>query len=224
MKTVRLRSAYIAVMKERQLSYGGNQSWAAQKTIRKYGCGVIAGTDLLFYLHIHKEYCHGREFLSAQGVQDFYGYMELVRTMKRKYFPLIPGFGISGWFLCLGVNRYFIRNRIPLKASFGISGKNIWNKTRTMLVHDIPVLLAIGPNFPIPLKKHKLALYKKKGREFVEACKVCAHYVIVTGVEGEWLKISTWGEAYYINIQEYDTYVNRYSSSFVSNVLYIKKK
>ena len=61
MKTIRLKYPYVAVMKDGKLSYGGNQSWFQGKILKKYGCGVIAGTDVLLYLNLHKEYCRGQE-------------------------------------------------------------------------------------------------------------------------------------------------------------------
>ena len=54
MKTVRLKHPYVAVMKEGSLSYGGNQGWLSGNLIKKYGCGVIAGTDALLYLNLYK--------------------------------------------------------------------------------------------------------------------------------------------------------------------------
>ena len=54
MKTIRLKYPYVAVMKDGKLSYGGNQSWFQGKILKKYGCGVIAGTDVLLYLNLHK--------------------------------------------------------------------------------------------------------------------------------------------------------------------------
>ena len=62
MKTVRLKYPYVAVMKDGSLSYGGNQGWFSGNVLKKYGCGVIAGTDVLLYLSFHKEYCRSKEF------------------------------------------------------------------------------------------------------------------------------------------------------------------
>ena len=69
--------------------------------------------------------------------------MELAETMRRHYFPVIPGLGMPGWLLSGGVNRYFRANRIPLKVSFGVLGRNFRNRIGAMLAHDIPVILAV---------------------------------------------------------------------------------
>lgn len=87
-----------------------------------YGCGTIAATDILLYLDLHKDYCKGKEFQEEEkgnGILDAEVYEKCVETMRKKYFPIIPGLGIPGWLLGIEVNRYFIKNRIPLKAAFG---------------------------------------------------------------------------------------------------------
>ena len=226
MKTVRLKHPYVAVMKEGSLSYGGNQGWLSGNLIKKYGCGVIAGTDALLYLNLYKEYCRGKEFKEEEdnGIWEEEKYKELIKIMHRRYFPVIPGFGMPVWFLAAGLNGYFRRSRIPLKVSFGVLGRNIWNRTAAMLAHDIPVILAIGPNLSIFRRKNKLNFYVKKGEEYTCACQAAAHFVTVTAMEGNYLKISSWGKEYFIDMQEYMDYVKRHSSFFVSNVFYIRKR
>lgn len=226
MSAGRLKYPYVAVTREGRLSYGGNQSWGKSAVFKKYGCGAIAGTDVLLYLSLHKDYCKGKEFKeeNENGIFEVETYMEIVKGMKRKYFPLIPGFGMPGWLLAAGINRYFRVNRIPLKASFGVLGRNIWNRMHAMLSHDIPVILAVGPNFPIPCKKHKLTFYEKTGGNYRESCKTAAHYVTATGIEEQWIRISSWGQEYYINMNEYMDYVKKHSCFLVSNIFYIRKK
>lgn len=226
MKCIRLKYPYVTVMHENRLSYGGSQSWSESPVMRKYGCGVIAGTDVLLYLSLHKEYCRASDFKekNQSGILDKTEYLEMVKRMRRKYFPVIPGFGMPGWLLAVGMNRYFHAHRIPLKASMGICGKNLWNRVQTMLAHDIPVILAVGQNFPIPRKKHKLIFYKKTGEDYKEACKTAAHFVTVTEMNGKWIKISSWGEEYYISMTEYMEYVEKHSCFLVSNICYLRKK
>ena len=40
----------------------------------------------------------------------------------------------------------------------------------------------------------------------------------------EWVKIASWGRSYYIRIDEYDDYVNRYSNFLFSNLVLIRQK
>lgn len=228
MKTGRLKNPYIAVMREGSLSYGGNQSWSDSRMMKKYGCGVTAGTDLLLYLSLYKDFCASsflEKITGGTGILETGQYLECTRRMKNRYFPLIPFFGMPGWLLAAGINRYFRKEGIPLKASFCVRGGKLWNRISAMLAHDIPVILAVGPNFPIPGKRHKLDLYEKDGRgNYRTACQVCAHFVTVTGMDGDYLKISSWGKEYYIDCQEYFSYVRKYSSFLVSNLCYIRKR
>ena len=227
MKSGKLNEPYIAIMKDGKLSYGGNQEWWKGRSMSGYGCGTIAATDILLYLDLHKDYCKGKEFQEEEkgnGILDAEVYEKCVETMRKKYFPIIPGLGIPGWLLGIEVNRYFIKNRIPLKAAFGVRSRNIPNRIKAMLAHDIPVILAIGPNFPIPLRKHKLAFYNKTEEGYEKIAETAAHFVVVTGFESEWLRISSWGREYYINFYEYQNYVKKHSCSSVSNICYIKKK
>ena len=63
---------------------------------------------------------------------------------------------------------------------------------------------------------------ENKGKEFVED-----HYVTVTGAienrikDNVILEISSWGEKYYIDFDEYEVFVAQHSNYIFSNVLYI---
>ena len=227
MKQGKLKEPYIAIMKDGSLSYGGSQEWWRRKIMAGYGCGVIAATDILFYLDLHKEYCKGKDFQEEDiksGIVDIETYQRCAEAMRKKYFPVIPSLGIPGWLLGMEINRYFIKNRIPLKATFGVRSRNIPNRIKAMLEHDIPVILAIGPNFPLPVRKHKLAFYEKIEEGYEKIAEAAAHFVVITGFEGQWLRISSWGREYYVNFYEYQNYVKKYSCSLVSNICYIRKK
>lgn len=227
MEQGKLKAPYIAIMKDGNLSYGGSQEWWKRKIMSGYGCGVIAATDLLLYLDLHKEYCKGKEFQEEEmgnGFLDVEVYQKCAETMCKKYFPIIPWLGMPGWLLGIEINRYFIRNRISLKATFGVRSRNMPNRIKAMLAHDIPVILAIGPNFPLPMKKHKVAFYEKIEEGYEKIAEVAAHFVVITGFEGQWMRISSWGKEYYINFYEYQNYVKKHSCPLISNICYIKKK
>ena len=227
MKSAKLKHPYITVKENYQSSFGGSQTWAKSRTLQKYGCGVVAGTDFLLYIGLHKKYPVGTEFSRDKHLQGKLSrtvYLELLDKMRKHYFPVIPGLGMPWWVLAGGLNVYFLKNRIPLKASFGVRRRNRDNRIRAMLVHDLPVILAVGPNFPIPWKRHKLAFYQKIGQEYIEACRTAAHFVVITGMCGQWLEISSWGNKYYVNMKEYEEYVAHYSCPLVSNIIYVKNR
>lgn len=212
-----LKKPYIAIMKNGKMSYGGSQEWWKRKIIFGYGCGVIAATDTLLYLDFHQE-CE-----KENGILDFTTYQKCVEKMQKSYFPVFPYLGIPAWLLGIEMNRYFRKNKIPLQSIFGVTRKKMAGRIKEMLACDIPVILAIGPNFPFPIKRHKVDFYEKQKEGYEKIAEVAAHFVVVTGFEGQWLRISSWGKEYYINYHEYQNYVKKYSCSFVSNICYIRK-
>ncbi len=107
---VKLKHTYIQVRKNGKPSYGGNQAWGQDAAMKKYGCGVIAGADLLLYLSLHKKSCFGTGKFPKKtdtGSIEEQAYEEFVQHMRRRYFPVIPGLGMPWWMLVLGLNRYF---------------------------------------------------------------------------------------------------------------------
>ena len=125
--------------------------------------------------------------------------------------------------LAVGVNRLFHRYSLPYHSAWAWSGDLLWDRVTEMLMHDLPVILSIGPNFPAVWQKDRLPFYIRRGAErYVPASSAKSHYVIVTGLDETWARISSWGREFYINRREYDDFVRRHSSSLFSNILYIK--
>ncbi len=206
-----LKTPYLKIETKDTMAYGGNQSWFPYKFLKKTGCGVIGAADTLLHLN-------GKEQLTEAE------YMDFAKMLWRKFLPVIPGFGMNGLTLMIGINRYFQKNGMPYRARWRISGRKMFSRIDRMLADDIPVILAVGPNFPFVWKKEKLTFYTKINDEkYIPAVKTKAHFVTVTGRDGAWLQISSWGEKYYIDIREYREYVKRYSSPLVSNIIYIAK-
>lgn len=209
MKT--LKRSFLQVEARHGMSFGGNQAWFPYKFLKKTGCGVISAANVLLYRK-------GKQQISETE------YMDFAKHLWKYYLPVIPGFGMNGLTLMLGMNRYFYRNQLPYKAWWKISGKKMLNRIDWMLEQDFPVILSVGPNFPKFWGKQKLNLYVKQEAEtYRPAVKTTAHFVTVTGREGQWLRISSWGKEYYLNVREYQEYVKTYSSSLVSNILYISE-
>ena len=228
MQRENLHNPYLVVEKDGCLSFGGNQAWSESALMRKNGCGVIGGTDLLLYLNLHKKLCRAKifdEIHAVNGILDLPDYMNCVNYFRKRYLHIIPFFGMAGWMLSGGLNRYFRKERIGLHASFGVLPGNLWKRIHAMLAHDIPVILMIGGNFPLFWGDHKLNLYHRSSAgEYLPSCQVKAHFVTVTGMDDTWLRVSSWGKEYYINRYEYMTYVKKYSSFFISNICYIRSK
>ena len=207
-----LKKNFHQVAAKDHISYGGNQAWFPYGFLRKTGCGVISATDVLLHLQ-------GREDLSEEA------YMTFAKDLWMRYLPVIPGFGMNGLTLMIGLNRYFSKHRMPYFAYWKISLGKIITKIDEMIASDIPVILAVGPNFPKFWGKEKVTFYARNDKDqFVPATKINAHFVTVTGRDGAYLKISSWGKEYYISIREYRAYIRRFSSPLVSNIICIGKR
>jgi len=152
-------------------------------------------------------------------------YEALLKQMQRKYLPIVPPFGMSGLVLALGLNRCFRERGVPLRARWGCSRKKMEERLKGMLSADLPAILAVGPNFPLLWQKHRVALYRRDGQDnWVAAAKVKAHFVTITGWEGDWLTLASWGRTYRMRWSEYESYIRRHSGGLVSNLLYLKEQ
>lgn len=222
---MKLKHPYPSIKKDEVISYGGSQTWFASEVVKKCGCGRIAGQDLLLHLGRYHRGCQTpplRKLHFQDGKITWESY-EAYSLKAGKWFPVLPYFGMPGWLLPVGLNLYCWRYHLPYRARWGVLPGNLFYKIEEMLGQDIPVILAVGQNSPFFWGKKKLTFYQKKNGRYVEAMKVKAHYVTVTGVDEKWLIISSWGKQYYIQKEEYTTYVKKYSSYLFSNICYIYK-
>lgn len=191
--------------------FGGDQSWFPYRFLKNSGCGVIAGAEVLLHL-------------KRRGKISKLEYMDFATDLWKHFLPVIPGFGMNGLTLAAGLNRYFRKKNMPYRAFWCISAGKMSCRVRQMLKNDIPVILSIGPNFPMFWRGEKLTLYRKVNDTFVASVKTKAHFVTVTGWEGRMIRISSWGKEYYIDDGEYRDYVKKHSCPLVSNIVYIRKK
>lgn len=225
---LKLNHPYVSVVSavRNSPSYGGNQSWTDIKHLKKYGCGLVAGTDLMLYLHQTRADCRSPLFeLVPEGeVLSEELYLRLLQTVNRKYLPVIPFFGMNGFMLSGGLNLYFRHSKIKLRAGWRIFSFGLWETMGRMLEEDIPVIFSIGANFPMMWRGQKLKLYVRRGDSYVSTAAVNAHYVTVTGMDDRWLAVSTWGKKYYINREEFTRYVRKYSCYLFSNLVEIRTR
>ena len=223
---MQIRHAYISVRKGQTRTFGGSQMYSASKTMREVGCGVIAALDLLLYLNrVHLgSRCEMFSAALDDGSIDEKEYDELARSLSRRFFPIIPKLGINGLMLAAGLNVFFRRYHFPFRASWGIGSRLLWSSISDMLASDIPVILSIGPNFPLFWQKNELNFYARvPAGELRPACKIKSHYVTVTGMDETHLRISSWGREYYIDKEEYLSYIRHHSGSIVSNIVRVRQ-
>lgn len=208
-----LKNPYVRVQRQNGQSYGGSRMWSSKETIRICGCGPVAVFDTLLYLT-----GRNREPLSEED------YLRELSEITRRYFPLIKPVGINGILLALGFNRLLRKYRLPYRAFWAVSGTKFWDRIQDLLEQDVPVILSVGPNFPAVWRKERLQFYRKyPNGSYFPANSTRAHYITATGIDDTWLRISSWGQEYYIRRSEYDDYVRKYSASLVSNVLMLRK-
>ena len=208
-----LQKDYVRVWQKGRLSYGGSQMCASKETIRVCGCGPVAVLDLLLYMTGRQE--------QPIPLEEYNRELE---ALCRSYFPLIKPLGINGVLLAVGTNRLLRKNKLPFFAFWAVSGKKYWMRVEELLGQDLPVVFSVGPNFPAIWKKERLTFYvKRPDGSYSPASSARSHYITATGIDEEWLRISSWGREYYIRRSEYDAYVKKHSTSIVSNVLMLRR-
>ena len=220
-----IRHNYISVLAGQRRSFGGSQMLSGSKTMREVGCGVIAALDLLLYLCRFHPGCDCAFFAEAaeDGCIDEKEYDELAQKLSRRFFPMIPKLGINGLMLSGGLNLFFRRYSLPFRASWGLGSAKLYRQIEDMLADDIPVILSVGPNFPLFWQKNELTFYAAAPDGSLRAaCSIKAHYVTVTGIDEKNLTISSWGREYFIDREEYMSYIRHNSGSLVSNIVRIR--
>jgi len=222
-----LKHPYISVDIHGRNSYGGGQQFSESAMIRRCGCGIIAATDLLLYLSRWHRFGASDYFagLLAEPPLPFYAYTACLRRISKKYFPMIPYAGINGLMLMSGMERFFRDHGMPYTARWCFLSVPMWDRMSEMLRQDIPVIMSVGPNFPIIWGNRRVRFYIKTiDGAYIPAAGAKAHYFTVTGMDEDWLRISSWGRLYYLNRNEFQEYASRYSLGFTSNILLVEKK
>ena len=227
--TTELKKPYISV----EGSFGGNQRWLRKgqdkaSTLSDYGCGLISANDVILHISDRTANTSKERYIAA------------IRKLNRRYFHILPWLGLSGLMLSLYMKIFLLIHRKSLGKSFkvrwAVLPHNILSRIREMLSGDIPVILSIGPGI-IRGRKEKLTFYaatpdkSSNGDDisFSPATSTKDHYVNVTGIyETEdgviYLEISSWGKRYYVNFDEYMTFIKKHDNFLFSNILYIKPR
>ncbi len=222
----KLSRSIVSVLKDGERSYGGNQRLFENPTMRGYGCGVIAGADLLYYLALSRpQWASPYTGKPETNELDFDLYARLCARLRRDFMPVIPHFGKTGPALALGLNAYFSRYGIPLHARWCIGHEKLFERIEEMLKNDIPVIFSVGANFPLFWGNHRVKLYTlDKNGAVTPSAATRAHFMTVTGIDEDFLRVSSWGREYLISRSEYIGYTRRYGSSITSNIMYITPK
>ncbi len=215
---------YIAVQAENgRISYGGDQAWLKTPAERSFGCGLIAAADILRYLRRKED----REELPGDRTLSKETYLEEIRVLAGD-FRIRGPLGITGFGIANRMNRIFRREGLPYRSKWSFGRRKLERRIPEMLSADIPVLLSVGPGFFH--KKERLPLYRPDGQGgYRKVQSMRDHYVTVTGripseTGDSMLRISSWGDEYYVNQDEYEEHVKRCDNFLFSSILYIRKK
>jgi len=216
----------ISVVKDGSPSYGGNQRLFDNPTMRGYGCGVIGGADLLFYLALTRaDWATPYTGKPENNEMSFEQYERLCSRLRRDFMPIIPHFGKTGPALAVGLNLYFSRYGIPLHARWCVSHEKIFERIEEMLCADLPVIFSVGANFPNFFGKHRVKLYTRGPDGCMRpTASTRGHFMTVTGLDADFIRVSSWGTEYFISRSEYLGYTKRYGSTVTSNIMYLTKK
>jgi len=220
-----LEHSYPAVQDENQLCYGGCQTHMSKKALRRCGCGLVCALDLLVYLHRWHSGCQTPFLadLSADPIDAQY-YEHKITCLRRRWLPIVYPLGTSGIALAWGLNRFFRKFGLPLRARWAVKWQQLFSTIEGMLQADLPVILAVGQNFPRIWRKDKLTFYRKTaGGEYRPANATRAHFVNVTGLEKDWLQVSSWGKCYYISCEEYSQFAKKHSLRWLCNIVPVQE-
>lgn len=219
-----LAHPYPGVRTERGVTYGGDQRRCDDAVMRRCGCGVVCAADLLLYLHRWHPDCRvpPLQSLPEDGVLSQRQYDALTRRLRRRCFPLCAPFGLNGPALAAGLGLFFRRWGIPYTARWGAPRAALWQSVEEMLARDLPVILAVGPDLPRLWEQRSLRLYRGGTPPYAPAGRVRAHFLTVTAMEGDWLRVSSWGKRYQLRRSEWEDYARRCSGSLTSNVLCLR--
>ena len=222
-----LQNPFISVDYYGRPSFGGDQRCCSGKVLQRCGCGVVAALDMLLYLNRWHSDVHIPEFANfcAASPLPQPAYEQALDRLRQAYFPLFYPFGMNGLALSLGINLFFKRHALPYKARWSVPKAELWQRIGAMLERDLPVIMAVGPNFPRFWQKKGTNFFRlsPEGR-YVPSVSVRAHFVTATGLDAEWVELSSWGSKYYMSRAEFVRYTRECSNSLLCSILYIEHK
>lgn len=202
-------------------AYGISQQWSSMPVLRGWGCGTAAALMLLGYLHRYHADGQSAPWELFPEVPEKEDCRVLLDTVGKRYFPVLPRYGMNGFSLAFCLNRYFRRFRMPYTAWW--RSVRVIPVLRRMLAADIPVIFSVGPDFPLLWQKHPLELYAHIGDK-TPVQKVRAHYMVATGLENGWLRLSSWGREYYLPIAAWEEHHKYHSGYLVDGIIQICRR
>ncbi len=222
-----LKGNYIKINYGSTESYGGNQRLSSDRVVKKCGCGIVAALDSLLYLKSRCSWTVVSELgtFDEEATMSGENYERCLAVMRRKYFPVLYPLGTNGMALALGMSRFFKAHCLPYRAAWFPATAGIWGRMEKMLEEDIPVVCAVGTNFPKFWEKKGLALQVPGTSGGLRpSADARAHFVTVTGMDEDWMQISSWGKKYYVSRKDFIIYAGSISNPLLCGMLYVQRK
>ena len=208
-------------------SLGGNQRRLKSPVLQRCGCGVVAALDLVRYLHLWREGFRTDFFVGVENTSalPLPVYDLCIQRMRKSYVPVVYPVGTTGFALAAGLNRYFRRYHLPLRARWGVPQSALWSRIEAQLASDLPVILSIGNRFPAFWVKEGAVLCRKDREDTLhEEVRTKAHFVTVLGIDEEWLRITSWGREYYLSRAEFRRYCDQISLPILCNIVWLTEE
>ena len=213
---VKLKDNYIHVAG----NFGGSQTFfradkgLLNKMRDKGGCGVVAITDTVLYLSGQHE------------IKTVTEYKKLFKKTSKCALWVPVSFGMTFLQLAFGFKSLSKLCKLAFNSRWCFSLKKLPNRIQMMLSNDIPVILCIPKNLGRRIQKYNLAFYNS---DLTIVSGTNGHFVVVTGLykhpynDEEYLEISSWGNRYYVNLNEYISFSKKHLMRVAGNMLYIKR-
>lgn len=234
---------FLAVLDGMREVFGGRQEWydeTYRPKLHKYGCGVVAAVNTYLYLA-------GITKVTKEGYMSLVE--EFIQMCPLSRFCLNTGLGVLPWQMSSYIKRKCRAAGIRVNPDWlGRAGvDSLYEKMKAALSEDTPVIWAFFNLKP----SHKIQFYKYINGEYRDTYidehdmerrydDVNSHYVTVTAVyerevDGHlqrWVEISSWGSRYYVNYEEFQSFVRNAGgrlnpvnliNGYCSNILFIKK-
>ncbi|MCR4566809.1 MAG: hypothetical protein K5769_02080 [Pseudobutyrivibrio sp.] len=244
MDRIGLEENFIRVVnKEGKASFGGNQNWFADvkwHNIHGQGCGLIAAVDTYLYLSNHRSISK-EDYLNI--INDYLSKRFVMKLFLHE-FSFLKNKSIAIGIVPRQIVR-FLRKKLKKEArgyKFKWNGRHgtrkMYEKMKSMLEKNVPVVWGLYSSGKF-LKLYKFNHIKN---QFVDNYLLLtdgkmghnttnSHYVTATAIietptatkHQRMVEISSWGDRFYIDFDEYLAYVgNSKISKYCSNILILR--
>jgi hypothetical protein len=225
MKAQELAREYIQIKDDngKVIGCGFNQSWLSNtdlKGLSNQCCGMISAIDCGLYL-ANKTSISKHDYL--QLCRTFSNTIVFTKLFTKEFFGTIS-IGILPFQICRYINSM---RSIHMKAKWnGIHGhRNMLSTMEEMLGNNIPVIWGLYRY------NHRITLYSYDSINdaYKATASTNSHYVNAiaiihndTQIHNTMIKVSSWGQIFYIDYDEYLAYVGKsIISKFCSNIVVI---